>query len=236
MRLLLRTRTPQPERRRSLLRQEIPDHSGACNTYRPTVRACHTLSYRRHSQYERFITRGPAIAGGSSRSFPVPNSACGIPASAAAYSLNVTVVPSGLLGYVTVYPAGQAVPLASTLNSLDGRVKANAAIVPAGANGAISIFASHTTHLVLDINGYYIAPTASTLAFFSLPPCRIADTRGSTGPLEDHLWWGAIPLTPVRSSACNVPATAKAYSLNFTAVPQGALGYITTSPTGVTRP
>ena len=48
------------------------------------------------------------------------------------YSMNVSVVPNGYLGYLTVWPAGQTQPLVSTLNSLDGRIKANAAIVPAG--------------------------------------------------------------------------------------------------------
>src|SRR5207248_8141064 len=36
---------------------------------------------------------GPFLSGGSSRAFAVPNSACGIPAAAQAYSVNVTVVP-----------------------------------------------------------------------------------------------------------------------------------------------
>jgi hypothetical protein len=32
---------------------------------------------------------------------------------------------------------------------------ANAAIVPAGTNGAISIYVTNNTHLILDINGYF---------------------------------------------------------------------------------
>ena len=83
---------------------------------------------------------GPAITGQTSRDFVIPNSACGIPTTAAAYSINVTVVPHGFLGYLTVYPTGQSLPLASTLNSYDGRVKANAAIVSAGTGGAICRF------------------------------------------------------------------------------------------------
>ena len=41
---------------------------------------------------------GPRLQGGHSRSFPIPQGACNIPASAAAYSLNVTVVPHGRWG------------------------------------------------------------------------------------------------------------------------------------------
>jgi hypothetical protein len=43
----------------------------------------------------------------------------------------------------------------STLNSYDGRVVANAAIVPAGTNGAISIYVTDPTDVLFDINGYF---------------------------------------------------------------------------------
>ena len=75
---------------------------------------------------------GPSMPGQTSRDFAIPNDACNIPSTAEAYSLNVTVVPRPTLGYLTVWPTGQTQPKISTLNSPDGRVKANAAIVPAG--------------------------------------------------------------------------------------------------------
>jgi hypothetical protein len=90
------------------------------------------------------------------RTFAIPFGRCDIPQSAKAYSLNVTVVPAGPLAYLTIWPAGQPQPLASTLNSFDARVVANAAIVPAGTNGSVDIFATNTTDLILDINGYFV--------------------------------------------------------------------------------
>jgi len=57
---------------------------------------------------------------------------CADLSSAVAYSLNIAVVPHGSLGYFTVWPTGEDQPVVATLNSLDGRIKANAAIVPAG--------------------------------------------------------------------------------------------------------
>jgi hypothetical protein len=181
----------------------------------------------------------PSLAAGSTRDFAIPNSSCGVPSSAAAYSLNVTVVPQGVLGYLTVWPSGQAMPLASTLNSVDGRVKANAAIVPAGTVGAVSVYVTGATDLVLDIDGYFVPAAApSALAFYPLPPCRIADTRnasfGTLGP--PSLSAGQTRSFDVLSSACHVPASAQAYSLNFTVVPSGSLGYITTFPTGQPMP
>jgi hypothetical protein len=97
----------------------------------------------------------PAITGGTAREIPIPQGACAIPSTATAFSLNITVVPSGPLGYLTVWPTGRPQPLVSTLNSFEGRVVANAATVPAGAGGSISVFVTNTTHVIIDINGYY---------------------------------------------------------------------------------
>jgi uncharacterized repeat protein (TIGR03803 family) len=69
---------------------------------------------------------GPSLQAKSVRSFTIPdNKDCNIPASAAAYSLNVTVQPpqGGVLGYLTVWPTGEVQPYVSTMNSYDGRVK-----------------------------------------------------------------------------------------------------------------
>src|SRR5208283_3876816 len=98
---------------------------------------------------------GPEMGAGTARSFPIPAGGCGIPATAAAYSLNVTVVPDGHLSYLTLWPFDSAQPYVSTLNSFDGSVVANAAIVPAGAGGGIDVFVTDSTHVVLDINGYF---------------------------------------------------------------------------------
>src|SRR4051794_8096492 len=71
---------------------------------------------------------GPVMSGGSTRDFPLLIGSCSVPQNAQAYSVNVTVVPHESLNYLSIWPTGQAQPLVSTLNSLDGRIKANAAI------------------------------------------------------------------------------------------------------------
>jgi hypothetical protein len=98
---------------------------------------------------------GPAMGGPVMRSFPIPQSGCGIPNTAQAYSLNVTVVPAGYLGYLSIWPDRSSQPGVSTLNSWDGSVVANAAIVPAGTNGAIDVYVTNPTNVILDINGYF---------------------------------------------------------------------------------
>ena len=183
---------------------------------------------------------GPAITGGASRDFPIQKGACKITPSATAYSLNVTVVPRGRLGYLTVWPTGQNRPVVSTLNSVDGRVKANAAIVPAGANLSLSAYATDTTDVIFDINGYFV-PAASdktALEFHTLTPCRVVDTRGVKGNLGGpNLIAGATREFPILTqSNCNIPADALVYSLNFTVIPSVRLGYLTAWPSDQQKP
>ncbi len=182
---------------------------------------------------------GPAVGAAATRTVPIPQSACNIPPSAQAYSLNVTVVPIATLGYLSIWPFGQTQPVVSTLNSTDGRIVANAAIVPAGTNGAISMFASDATNVILDINGYF-APTStpSGQSFYSLTPCRVVDTRLATGSLGGPFMSGGTSRSfPIPASSCGVPNTAQAYSLNITVVPRAQqLGYLTTWPAGQTQP
>ena len=180
---------------------------------------------------------GPELPGLSKREFDLPNGACNIPATAVAYALNVTVVPSGPLTYLSIWPSGQGRPVVSTLNS-DGRLKANSAIVPAGTNGGVDVYVTNPTHLILDISGYFVPTSSSSgLQFFPLTPCRIADTRSATGSLGGpFLTGGQSRDFPVLSSGCNVPVNAQAYSLNFTVVPHEPLIYLAAWPTGQSPP
>ncbi len=178
---------------------------------------------------------GMPVLGGTSQNFVLPGAGnCGIPDAAIAYSLNVTVVPASTLGYLTIWPTGELQPYVSTMNSPDGRIKANAAIVPAGYQGAVSVYASDTTQVILDINGYFTAPGGETLQFYPLTPCRIVDTRNNqdggtlrAGTERDYLIAGT----------CGIPSSAQAYSFNVTVLPAaGGLDYLTVWPQGETQP
>jgi len=191
---------------------------------------------------------GPAISGGTMRSFPLAQSGnpCNVPSNVIAYSLNVTVVPQHTLGYLTIWPTGGAQPLVSTLNSPDGRIKANAAIVPAGAtSGSVSVYVTDTTNVILDINGYFVPSGPATLAFYPLTPCRVVDTR--QGSMEPQ---GLGPPSfqskegrelPILSSPCfqGLPSQPQAYSFNVTVVPNPAgtrLNYLTIWPSDQQQP
>lgn len=169
-----------------------------------------------------------------SRDFPVVG-LCGVPDGARAYSFNVSAIPRGpSLGFLAIWPAGQVQPAVSTLNSFDGRVKADAALVPAGLDGAVSVFVSDASDVFLDISGYFVpanlAPGA--LAYYPVAPCRIMDTRGPTGK-AGFIGTRTIPMLGV----CGLPAGAQAYAVNFTVIPRtSSFSFLSAWPTGNSQP
>jgi hypothetical protein len=182
----------------------------------------------------------PSLVAGGTRVLTIPAGGCGIPVIASAYSLNVTAVTHyqsskghGYLGYLTVWPTGESQPDVSTLNSWDGRTKANAVILPAGTEGGVSVFSTDDADVILDINGYFLPAAASTgLQFFPLPPCRVFDTRNPTGPLGGPTFAANETRDiPVLQSNCSIPSNAQAYSLNMSAIPHGTtLNFLATWP------
>ncbi|HTY41961.1 MAG TPA: tail fiber domain-containing protein [Thermoanaerobaculia bacterium] len=97
----------------------------------------------------------PSLGAGVPRAFTMTGR-CGIPAGAQAVSLNVTVVNATGLGYVLLYPTGQPQPGVSTLNFVSGLTVANAAIVPLGQSGQITVAAAvSATDFIIDTNGYF---------------------------------------------------------------------------------
>jgi len=175
---------------------------------------------------------GPHLQGGAERDFPVLSSNCNIPGNAQAYSMNFTVVPyNGQgLGYLTVWGKGSSQPLVSTLNNPTATVVANAAIVQAGTGGEVALYASDSTQVIGDINGYFAPPQTGGLSFYALQPCRALDTRGQNGPFNGEL------AVDIQNSPCAPSGTAQGYVLNATVVPVSPLGYLTLWPDGEERP
>ena len=78
-----------------------------------------------------------------------------IPDDAGAVVLNVTAVEAQSTGWVTVYPCGEAKPTASSLNYKKGGTIANAVISKVGAGGKVCLYTEKSTHLLVDVNGWF---------------------------------------------------------------------------------
>jgi hypothetical protein len=179
--------------------------------------------------------------------------AFGVPADATAVVLNVTAVNPAAAGYLTVFPAGGTPPDASNLNFARGDVVPNLVEVGTGTGGAVSIYSSMQTDVVVDVEGY-VAPAAGGGAgaglYDPLPtPARICDTRAGnpsslsggdaqcngTGNAGKRLSAGGTLDVQVTGNN-GVPSDASAVVLNVTAVSPAAAGFLTVYPGGGTLP
>lgn len=99
----------------------------------------------------------PKLSTGTARSFVVIGKPhCSIPATAQAVSANVTITQADGLGDLVFYPTGGSRPGTSTINYEPGQNLANAAILPLGDGGAVTVEAEFSAvHMILDINGYF---------------------------------------------------------------------------------
>jgi hypothetical protein len=194
-------------------------------------------------------TRPNPVAGGSVRNFNPAGGGCAgllTPTSGViAYAVNLTVAPHGPLSYVTVWPAGEPQPGVSTLNSPDGRTKANAAIVTGGTKGEISVFAYNTTDVLLDVSGYFVssAPGVATYVFFPITPCRVVDTRYPNGQFGLPALVAKQQRTfQLDMSSCHLSRAPEeaggAFSINVTVIPKEnkPVGHVTVWGTSTRHP
>jgi hypothetical protein len=102
---------------------------------------------------------GPALVAGAVRRFPATGGACGVPSTAIAVSVNLTVTEPSAQGHLTLYPGDAAVPpLVSNINFTPGVTRASNAVVLLATNGGtigVKNGSAGSVHLVLDVNGYF---------------------------------------------------------------------------------
>ena len=159
----------------------------------------------------------------------------GIPAAAAAVTLNVASVDPLEAGFVTVYPCDQPRPLAASLNPQPGKVKPNLVISQLAVDGSICVYSLHEVDLVVDAMGY-LADT-STSRFTSTVPFRFTDTRDAARPEVNSGTFGNVlgagqTLRLQIAGQRGVPAGTMAVTINIAVTNAGAAGFITAWPCG----
>jgi len=103
-------------------------------------------------------TRGTSPLGqGQQRNFAI-RGVCGVPATAAAVSINVAVTGATTTSFLTLWPTGGPRPNVSNINfTAADQALANGAIVGLGATSTdLAVFnASGTVHVIIDVTGYF---------------------------------------------------------------------------------
>ena len=162
----------------------------------------------------------------------------GVPADSGAAALNVTVTGPAGEGFVTVFPCDTAQPNASNLNYSAGATIPNAVITRLSASGTVCVFTSISTHVIVDVDGYF--PEGAR--FTPINPARLLESRPAATPTIDGLFSGTGPLaagttTEIAVAArADVEADATSAVLNVTVTSPQADGYLTVFPCDQPRP
>ena len=196
--------------------------------------------------------------------FPQVTGMGGVPVTGVtAVMLNVTVTGSTSGGWLTLYPAGKPLPIASNLNFVAGQTVPNFVTVKLGQGGKIGVNntgletgggtlvdipggGAGTVNVIIDIVGWYTADTAGAY-YHAVEPTRILDTRSPVAPslVANPLWpqtvqpitvsgGGApIPLNGASAVVLNVTATGAAFLFGL---PPTASGWLTLFPSGLVPP
>ena len=87
-----------------------------------------------------------------------PGTSCAVPVDASAVAMNVTIANPNAASYLTVFPAGVTVPLASSLNWTGGQAPTpNALTSDIGDGGQVSFYNKFgSVDVLADIVGYFV--------------------------------------------------------------------------------
>jgi hypothetical protein len=100
---------------------------------------------------------GPALKAKTTRVFSVFG-VCGIPESARAIAVNVTVTGSTKAGNLRLFPADVPLPKVTSLNYAAGQTRANYVVAKVSPSGGLAIACmqqSGTAHVIVDVSGYF---------------------------------------------------------------------------------
>jgi hypothetical protein len=158
-----------------------------------------------------------------------------VPAGASAVVLNVTAVNPTASGFLTVFPAGTAMPTVSNLNFKPGVTVANLVTVPLSSSGMVSIY-NHAgnTNVVVDVDGYYTSTplTNGSGLYNPLSPTRVLGSLQLGSAIGPNT---SLPVTVAGTGAADgVPANASAVVTNVTAAHGTQASFLTVYPAGVT--
>jgi glucose/arabinose dehydrogenase len=101
---------------------------------------------------------GAPYAAGSTHTIPGTGGSCGVPPTARAIAVNVTVTGPTATGHLRLQAADLPLPVTSAINFQAGQTRANNAVVRLDAAAAFLIYVgmpSGSVHVVVDVVGYF---------------------------------------------------------------------------------
>lgn len=157
----------------------------------------------------------------------------GVPSTGVgAVIVSLTAVHPMGSGFLTVFPAGQPRPNASSLNVTSGAVVANQVVAKLDSNGRFTVYTSVRTDVIVDVLAW--VPVGSDLT--AIVPGRLLDTRPGATTADGqfaavgHLRAGEFVDLQVGGRLAVPLRDAGSVFVNVTSVAPSAAGYLTVYP------
>jgi hypothetical protein len=144
----------------------------------------------------------------------------------------VTITGTGFSSPATVSLGGAPATAVTVLNPAT-----LTAVTGAHASGIVNVTVGLPGGLNATLpNGYFYTPVTAPVAFHTVTPCRLVDTRDLPGPRGGPALVAASTRTFFLNDVCGLPAAAKAVSINLTVVQPTNPGFLTLYPADGLRP
>ena len=167
---------------------------------------------------------------------------CGVPDGVAAAEVTITAVGPIGAGFLRAFPKVDppVVPNATLVNYTNGRGITNTVTVPLRVEpGAQDLYVKNfggTTHVTIDVLGYFTSPGGAEYTPLS-PPCRVADTRAvpggrlSAGAFRQFRVGGQVNLSAQGGPVAGcIPDGMEAAEISITVVNASAAGFVQVAP------
>src|SRR5208337_3691056 len=147
----------------------------------------------------------------------------GLPSTAQAWSLNISMQVVSHQAYLTAWPDGESQPLVSTLVAYaTGLFYTNAAIVPTGNGDRIDVYCQYAAQVVIDVNGYYEPGSALVL-----PYAGVGSSAGGTDLFSIQNTGSGRAIHGISNSgaALQADSTASGFGIVANTTGSGTAGY-----------
>lgn len=171
----------------------------------------------------------PRLASGEVLAVPVTAHG-GVGVDATSVMLNATVTNPTATGFLTVWPCGQARPLASNINFVADQTMAVAVLAGVGSAGSVCVASNVDVDVVLDVQGWF----GMDSPYHAITPARVTDTRDGQDDAVANV--AAGQQVSVDVARAGVPSDAPAAMLSVTVTNPVQAGFLTVWPCGQPQP
>lgn len=147
------------------------------------------------------------------------STSCGIPSDATAYSVSLTILPTGASGFFRIYPSAGAWQDGNTVNFSTSGDITNDVIVKSSSvspTDELDIYSSGSTNYVVDIVGYFAKQTASNFSCVNTSVSSLTIAASSVSFFNNPSCpTGYSAVTPYRwTAAAGVYSQGSGYNAN----------------------